>query len=307
VKVYFALNAALHDAACAAWSLKRFYDSPRPVSLIRWMGMWGQSSDPAKPSYHPSGLPLASNVVELVTAATAGLGGRHQGFTAGQVVIYAWPGQPVNPGTQFSGVRWVSPLTWQPYQRTNFVTPAFPGFVSGHSTFSRAAAEVLTAITGTAFFPGGLGTYTCPATNFLAFERGPSQAVQLQWATYYDAADQAGLSRIWGGIHISADDLTGRLVGAECGSQAWALARKYFDGSIQQVPTTLTLTPVGNEARRLRAETLRGFHYQLQSTTNLSEPVWAVALADLVATNSSLTWTDAAPSAVKFYRAVRTP
>jgi hypothetical protein len=38
------------------------------------------------------------------------------------------------------------------------------------------------------------------------FEDGPSVEVHLQWATYYDAADQAGQSRIWGGIHIWPDD-----------------------------------------------------------------------------------------------------
>lgn len=304
VKVYFAVNAALHDAACAAWSLKRFYDSPRPVSFIRWMGTWGQSSDPNQAAYHPWGLPLVSNVVEVVTTNTAS--GRHFGFTPGQVVVYCWPGQPANPATQYSGARWTLPANWQPYQRTNFVTPAFPGFISGHSTFSRAAAEVLAAITGSTFFPGGLGTFSCPATNFLSFERGPSQAVQLQWATYYDAADQAGLSRIWGGIHISADDLTGRVIGAQCGSNAWALAARYFDGSITSTPTRLALTTPSASQRRLHFDTLRGYDYQLLSTTNLSQAFSALT-ASFTATNSSVNWTDAAIGSVKFYRLLRTP
>src|SRR6266498_5054628 len=115
-----------------------------------------------------------------------------------------------------------------PYQRTNFVTPAFPGYFSGHSTFSRSAAEILTAITGSPFFPGGLGTYTNYA---LGFEKGPSQPITLQWATYYDAADQAGLSRIWGGIHPPVDDFGGRRAGSQCGKAVWALAHKFFDGS----------------------------------------------------------------------------
>jgi hypothetical protein len=119
-----------------------------------------------------------------------------------------------------------------PYQKANFVTPSFPGYISGHSTFSRSAAEVLTAVTGSPFFPGGLGTYTVPAKKYLTFEEGPSETVQLQWGTYFDAADQAGLSRLWGGIHVSADDLTGRVIGSKCGKGAWALAQKYFDGSI---------------------------------------------------------------------------
>ena len=98
-------------------------------------------------------------------------------------------------------------MEWVPYQRPTFVTPAFPGYVSGHSTFSRAAAEVLTSLTGSEYFPGGLGTWTIPA-GALEFEAGPTTDIPLQWATYYDAADQAGLSRIYGGIHPPVDDLT---------------------------------------------------------------------------------------------------
>ena len=100
VKTYFALNAAVHDAACAAWSLKRYYDGGRPIEFIRYLGQLGQSTQTGGPSYNASGLPLVSNVVELVTATTAASGGRHQGLPVGKVVIYAWPGQPGNPATQ---------------------------------------------------------------------------------------------------------------------------------------------------------------------------------------------------------------
>ena len=64
----------------------------------------------------------------------------------------------------------------------------------------------------------------------LKFEAGPSQDVVLEWATYYDAADQAGISRLYGGIHIAADDFTGRRVGSDCGKAAWVLAQRYFRG-----------------------------------------------------------------------------
>jgi hypothetical protein len=62
-------------------------------------------------------------------------------------------------------------------------------------------------------------------------ELGPSRDVVLEWATYYDAADQAGVSRLYGGIHIAADDFGGRRIGSQCGKEAWTLARRYFDGS----------------------------------------------------------------------------
>jgi hypothetical protein len=54
--------------------------------------------------------------------------------------------------------------------------------------------------------------------------------VTIQWAAYYDAADQAGISRIFGGIHIRADDFEGRRIGSQCGQDAWALAEPYFGG-----------------------------------------------------------------------------
>jgi hypothetical protein len=116
-----------------------------------------------------------------------------------------------------------------PYQRKTFVTPAFAGYVSGHSTFSRAAAEVLTAFTGSRYFPGGLSEWTTPAGELL-HEDGPTKDVTLQWATYYDAADQAGTSRLSMGIHISPDDLEGRKAGSTCGSTAMA-GRCATDGS----------------------------------------------------------------------------
>ena len=117
-----------------------------------------------------------------------------------------------------------------PYQLPTFVTPAFQGYTSGHSTFSRAAAEVITAFTGSEYFPGGLGSWTKPKGELIV-EEGPSADVTLQAATYYDAADQAGISRLYGGIHIPADDFNGRIIGSECGKDAWALAQQYFAGT----------------------------------------------------------------------------
>jgi hypothetical protein len=110
------------------------------------------------------------------------------------------------------------------------VTPPFAGYVSGHSTFSRAAAEVLTLLTGDQFFPGGMGEFEVKANEFLVFEEGPSVDMTLQWATYKDASEQTSLSRIWGGIHPPADDLPGRLIGAQIGPQAYNLAERYFSG-----------------------------------------------------------------------------
>ncbi len=232
VKLYLALNGAVHDAAVAAWGAKGYYDYVRPISMIRWMGGLGQSSDPTLPSYHPDGLPLIDGEVELITAASSAAGERHAHLAehVGEVAIRAWTGNPRDRGSELGGVDWIRAVEWVPYQLSTFVTPSFAGYVSGHSTFSRAAAEVLAAMTGTPYFPGGLGSWTVPAGS-LEFEQGPSQDVPLQWATFYDAADQAGISRLYGGIHVEADDLRGRVMGARCGEDAWALAQRYWTGS----------------------------------------------------------------------------
>jgi hypothetical protein len=233
VHVYLALNGAVHDAAIAAWDLKRRTECSRPLTLIRWMAQNGQSSDPAKPSYSPDGLPLLPGLIELITADTAAPGGKHAHLRpfVGQIAIHAWIGEPGDRTAQVSGAGWQRGADWLPYQRRNFVTPAFPAFISGHSTFSRAAAEVLARLTGSEYFPGGFASETLPEGKYLSFERGPSAAIRLQWAKYYDAADQAGQSRLWGGIHIQPDDFGGRRAGQRVGFTALDLAAQYFDGT----------------------------------------------------------------------------
>lgn len=129
------------------------------------------------------------------------------------------------------GAQWVLAINRVPYQKKTFVTPAFAAYTSGHSTYSRSAAEVLTRFTGSSYFPGGLGQFTAAKDAYLTFERGPSEPVTLQWARYQDAADQAGQSRLWGGIHVAGDDFGGRRMGSEIGPAAYELATRYFAGS----------------------------------------------------------------------------
>ncbi len=232
VKLYLAINGALHDAAVAAWGLKGHYDSARPISMIRYMAGRGQSSDRGLPSFDEQGLPLSDGLVEIITNESARPGERHAGLAGhvGEIAVRGWRGFPADPARQTSGVGWILGIDWVPYQRATFVTPAFAGYVSGHSTFSRAAAEVLAAFTGSDFFPGGVYEWRTSQGD-LIHELGPTSDVALQWATYFDAADAAGLSRLYMGIHISADDLAGRRVGAECGLAAWTSALAHFDGS----------------------------------------------------------------------------
>ena len=317
VKTYFALAGSTHDAACAAWGAKRYYDSARPITMIRYLSSKGQSSDPGLPGYSTYGIPLLDGVCEVITAASSASGQKHEqiwdidsasyvpgaGYI-GKVVVYSWPSEPGDPLTQTNTVRWMFGEDWVPYQRASFNSPAFPGYVSGHSTFSRAAAEVLTAITGDEYVPGGLGSFTALENDYLVFERGPSQTTVIQWATYYDAADLAGVSRRWGGIHPEVDDLPGRIIGAHAGQKVWELAQKYFDGSI--------LTETVNPTRTLSSNAVivsyparRGLYYHLQSTTDLTN--WVDVTTSTRVTDTTVTVTDPTPfstSAPRFYRVV---
>lgn len=238
IKGYFTLGGAVHDAAIAAWSLKGWYDSPRPISAIRRMCEYGQCTNPFLPSYHKAGIDLIPGYIELITATDSMA--IADSTNLNKIKIKNWLGfsKITNAATDYAGVGWTLGEKWIPYQRKGFVTPPFAGYVSGHSTYSRAGAEVMTKITGTPYFPGGLYETLIPAnSNFLQFEKGPSTDVTLQWATYRDASNEASLSRIYGGIHPSTDDATGRIVGEAIGVESVNMARSYFNSSF--LPVTL--------------------------------------------------------------------
>jgi hypothetical protein len=228
VKAYFILAGAMHDAAVCAWGIKGWYDYIRPISAIRSMADRGQSTDPDLPRYHSAGIPLIDGYIELVEASDPLAGSLNEHL--GKIKLYAWRGPNFinDPATDLAGVGWILAENWWPYQRPTFVTPPFAGYTSGHSTFSRAAAEVLTLLTGNEYFPGGVGEFHAKKNEFLVFEEGPSVDVTLQWATYRDASDQTSLSRIWGGIHPPADDIPGRLIGLQIGIDAFLHAEEYF-------------------------------------------------------------------------------
>lgn len=237
VKSYFTLGGAMHDAAISAWSIKGYYDYIRPISAIRYMADRGQSTDPNLPNFHQHGIPLIEGFIELVqpNEDLAGQENEH----VGKVKLLAWKGHDFigDTETEQAGVDWILAEKWWPYQRPSFVTPPFAGYVSGHSTYSRAAADILTYITGSEYFPGGLGEFVAPKNEFLVFEEGPSVDVILQWATYQDASDQCSLSRIWGGIHPPIDDIPGRKIGEKVGKDAFDKAISYFQ-VIPEIPST---------------------------------------------------------------------
>jgi hypothetical protein len=286
VKMYLALNGAVHDAGIAAWGLKRKYDSARPITMVRFMGGQGQSSDPGLPSYDMNGLPLEQDLIELVTAESIAHGGRHRNayllanqdhngdffpFYAeedlvGKIAIHAWNHAPANPAIEISGAEWILAEHWLPYQMETFVTPAFPGYVSGHSTFSRSAAEVLASFTGSPFFPGGLAEEAF-TPDYLKFEDGPTEPITLQWASYFDAADEAGMSRRWGGIHPEMDDLPARVIGHSIGLGAYRRASALFNGVPE--PSSLALILVLALTAALRPSSSTSAYQASTSTQSL--------------------------------------
>jgi len=120
---------------------------------------------------------------------------------------------------------------WIPYQPTTFPTPPFPEYISGHSTFSAAGATILALWTGSEYFGGSV---TFPAGSS-TIEPGvtPKSAITLRWRTFHDAANQAGVSRRYGGIHFRTADLVGRATGDLVAAIAWTKAMTYFEGGKQ--------------------------------------------------------------------------
>jgi hypothetical protein len=247
VKAYLILGGALHDAAISAWGIKGYYDGVRPISAIRYLAENGQCSDATLPNFNINGIPLVSGFTELVQEGDPLAGANNENVN--KVKMWTWKGPDYisDPATTTAGVGWILAENWYPYQRPTFVTPPFAGYVSGHSTYSRTGAEIMTAITGSEYFPGGMGVFDAPMNEYLVFEEGPSATVELQWATYRDAADQCSLSRIWGGIHPPMDDIAGRKIGMKVAEHALIKADAYWMDQSPKV-VALNCNPYVNDA-----------------------------------------------------------
>jgi len=237
VKIYFAMGGAMHDVAITAWGIKGCYDSARPVAAIRGMADRGQSSNPALPHYHVDGIDLVPGYIELVQVGDPladNPATPQPNDNVNKIKLFTWRGPLYisNPTFDVAGVGWILAENWWPYQRPTFVTPPFAGYISGHSTYSRTAAELMTLFTGDEFFPGGKSEFRATRNQFLVFEEGPSVDIVFEWARYVDASDQCSLSRIWGGIHPPMDDITGRRIGMILGPEAFNHAVDYFEGRL---------------------------------------------------------------------------
>ena len=142
-------------------------------------------------------------------------------FYQGQQIL-AWGG-PGQPNQSIPGEKWT------PYNPGSNLTPAFPGYISGHTTFSAASAEVLRSFKGSDSF----GFSTVIPADFGRVEPGiPAVPTTVSYATFSAAAAEAGTSRLLGGIHFADDNTVGQDLGTRVGRQAWAKAQFLFDGGL---------------------------------------------------------------------------
>ncbi|MEM1159633.1 MAG: DUF6851 domain-containing protein [Pseudomonadota bacterium] len=193
-KLFFTMGNAVMDAGIATWEAKVFYDYTRPVRAIRELGELGL---------------IGVDGVDELTG--------EEGF-----VIEAWGGNTL-------GTRTILAENFVTFQDlTANVSPPFAEYTSGHSAFSAAGAEVLKQFTGSDDF-GGSVTF---APGTILFEDGvPADETTLAWETFTDAAAEAGLSRLYGGIHFEDGDFNGRDLGREVGMSAYETAQAFVDGT----------------------------------------------------------------------------
>lgn len=189
-RLFFALGNAELDAGIAAWDAKVAYDYARPVSVVRELGELGLIGK------------YSDELGDYAIEAFSGYGEGTEKILASDFVTYQ------TPESDFS--------------------PPFAEYVSGHSTFSTAGAEVLRQFTGSDKFGASV---TFPAGTS-RFEPGltPDKDITLSWKTFSDAADESGISRLYGGIHFEEGDLNGRALGREVGRAVYTKAQFYING-----------------------------------------------------------------------------
>ena len=137
-------------------------------------------------------------------------------------LINSWRG----PGLGFEDV---PGQFWKPYQAPNVVTPPFPEYLSGHSTFTSAGAQILAMFNGEPF-----GATVVIPKGSSKFEPGttPASDVTLSWPTFTEAATEAGMSRRYGGIHLQTGDVHGRALGKQVAGNVYSQGMSFIRGYI---------------------------------------------------------------------------
>ena len=193
-KLFFTLGNAVFDAGVTTWEAKVNYNYVRPVRAIRSLGELG-----------------------LIGEFNSDLGG---------YAIEAWGGPE-------QGTQTILATDFITYQTPGSdPSPPFAEYTSGHSSFSAAGATILELLTGSGVFEASV-TF---APGESRFEPGftPQAEVTLVWDTFSAAADEAGESRLYGGIHFTEGDLNGRTLGQQVGIAVFEQAQFFIEGGRDQ-------------------------------------------------------------------------
>lgn len=145
-------------------------------------------------------------------------------------VAAVFGGQPIQAwGGPGQGTQTIDGANFTPYQDLQSPTPPFPDYTSGHSAFSGASAEIISRFSGSDSF-GASFTQKALANRFDA-GTSPATDITLSWATFSEAAEQSGISRQYGGIHLESGDRQGRILGRKVGATVWDEAQRYINGT----------------------------------------------------------------------------
>jgi hypothetical protein len=115
---------------------------------------------------------------------------------------------------------------WRPYSPETFLCPAFPSYVSGHSTVSGACSEILRLFTGENHF--GLEVKRVPGE--LTEPQNLGEPLFLKFPTFSATADMAGISRVMGGYHIPTENVEGLKLGRKIGISVFKKYQYYVNG-----------------------------------------------------------------------------
>jgi hypothetical protein len=116
--------------------------------------------------------------------------------------------------------------SWRTFQVNTFPTPPFAEYTSGHSAFSRAAAEALKRFTGS----DKLGYFYVQTKPLAADPTENVVGLTMHWSSFTQAALDAGESRLYGGIHFYEGNVSGLDLGQKVGAQAFLKAQNYWMG-----------------------------------------------------------------------------
>jgi len=193
VKLFFIASNAIFDASIASWDAKYGYDYVRPITVIRALG----------------GKPIRAWRSRSLSQALA-----YSTPTAKEEAQYS-PAVPAGVGEALAA-------DWEPY----LPTPPFPSYISGHSAFTAAWARAMELATGKPDF-----NFEHTVRRLYVEQRELAEPVTLSYPTYAAAAEAAGISRIWAGVHWPVDNERGLELGGKVGENVWRRAQQFVLGT----------------------------------------------------------------------------